>query len=120
MGIYIYENKESGYFAISNSFLLLEQYLVGKENISFNKDFSDNFIISSWISYSIKETMINEIIQIPSNGYVIINNNKKLKIFYKDYKENSIPLESEEGLKLIDRWMNKWGYIIRSIKKKNS
>ena len=118
MGIYIYENKESGYFAISNSFLLLEQYLVGKENISFNKDFSDNFIISSWISYSIKETMINEIIQIPSNGYVIINNNKKLKIFYKDYKENSIPLESEEGLKLIDRWMNKWGYIIRSIKKK--
>ena len=118
IGLYIYENKDSGYFAISNSFLLLEQYLVGKENISFNKDFADNFIISTWISFSIKETMINEIIQIPSNAYIVINDKKQLDIYYKDYKENTIPLESEEGLKIIDRWMDKWGYIIRSIKKK--
>ena len=118
IGIYIYENKNSGYFAISNSFLLLEQYLIGKENISFNKDFADNFVISTLVSYSINETMINEIIQIPSNAYVVINDKKELELYYKDYKENSIPLESNEGLKLIDKWMNKWGYIIRSINKK--
>lgn len=62
--------------------------------------------------------MINEIIQIPSNAYVVINDKKKSELYYKDYKENTIPLESNEGLKLIDRWMNKWGYIIRSINKK--
>lgn len=29
-GLYIYENKDMKYFAISNSFLLLEEYLLGK------------------------------------------------------------------------------------------
>ena len=60
-GIYLYENKDTGYFALSNSFLLLETYLIGKQNISFNKDFSDNFIISELCTPSIHETLINEI-----------------------------------------------------------
>lgn len=38
-GLYIYKNKLSGYFAISNSFLLLEEYLIGKENIHLIKIF---------------------------------------------------------------------------------
>ena len=29
-GLYLYENKNKDYFALSNSFLLLEEYLVGK------------------------------------------------------------------------------------------
>ena len=44
-GIYIFESKDHNYFAISNSFLFLEEYLLGKQNMSFNKDFADNFII---------------------------------------------------------------------------
>ena len=33
-GIYLYENKNKDYFALSNSFLLLEEYLVGKQNFT--------------------------------------------------------------------------------------
>jgi hypothetical protein len=44
-GLYIYENKTTGYFAISNSFLLLDEYLIGKQNFTLNKDFANNFII---------------------------------------------------------------------------
>ena len=118
-GLYIYENKNTGYFALSNSFLLLEEYLIGKENFTFNKDFADNLIISDLCTPSIYETMVNEILLIPSNAFVVLNIKKKTsKIYYIDYKENSVPFESEEGLKIVDEWVDKWGYIIRSLKKK--
>jgi len=76
-GLYIYENKNAGYFALSNSFLLLEEYLIGKQNFTFNKEFSDNLIISDLCSPSIYETMINEIILIPPNSFIVLNIKKK-------------------------------------------
>ena len=118
-GLYYYENANVGYFAISNSFLLLEEYLIDKQNISLNKEFCDNFIISKLCSPSIYETMIKEITKLPSNIIIIININKRnCKFYYIDYKENSIPLESEEGMNIIDKWVDKWGYIFRSLQKK--
>lgn len=117
-GLYIYENKETKYFALSNSFLMLEEYLIGKENISLNKDFADNFIISKLCSPSIHETLINEIIKLPAN--IIINLDIKKKEFnyiYIDYKENTIPISSAQGLNIIDEWVDKWGYILRSLSK---
>ena len=118
-GLYIYENKESNYFALSNSFLLLEEYLIDKQILSFNKDYANNFLTTNLISFSLEETLIKEIQQIPNNAFIVINQEKKaFKIFYIDYKENTVPLESEEGLKLIDKWVDKWGYIIRSLRSK--
>jgi hypothetical protein len=120
-GLYFYENKTSGYFALSNSYLLLEEYLIGKENFTLNKDFCNNLVISDLCTPSIHETMINEIIQIPTNAFLVLNIKKKgFKIYYIDYKEDSIPLESEEGLKIIDKWVDKWSYIIRSLKKQTN
>jgi hypothetical protein len=117
-GLYIYEKKEENYFVISNSFLLLEEYLLGKQIITLNKDFADNLIVTSLCSFSIEETLINEIKQIPSNTFLVIDTLKnKLKINYIDYQENSISLESKEGLKIIDDWIDKWCYIFRSLKK---
>ena len=118
-GIFLYENKNKEYFALSNSFLLLQEFLVGRQNISFNKDFADNFLISDLCTTSIHETLIKEISRLPSNIIININiENKILKFLYVDYQENTIPLESEEGMKIIDSWVDKWGYIIRSLKNK--
>ena len=115
-GLYLFENKDTNYFALSNSFLLLEEHLIGKENLSLNKDFADNLIISELCSFSLHETLIKEIIQIPTNSYIIINiQQKSLKINSINYEENSIPLESKEGMKIIDEWIGKWGYIFRSL-----
>lgn len=120
-GLYIYENKKTGFFVLSNSFLLLEEHLVGKQNFTLNKDFSDSLIISDLCSPSIYETMIKEIILIPSNSFLVLNIKKKtIKIHYIDYKENSVPFESQEGLKIIDEWVDKWSYIFRSLKKQTN
>jgi len=120
-GIYIYENKKENYFALSNSFLLLEKYILEKQKISLNSDFADNFVVSNLCTPSVHETMIKEITKISSNAFVIINSQtKKYKFSYFDYKENTIPLESKEGLITIDKWVDKWGYIIRSLLKKSN
>ena len=121
LGLYIYQNKNTEFFALSNSFLLLEKYLVGKQNFTLNKDFSDNLIISNLCTPSIYEIMINEIMLIPSNAIIVLNIKKKtFKIYYIDYNENSVPFESEEGLRIIDKWVDKWGYIFRSLKKQTN
>ena len=118
IGLYLYENKYTGYFAISNSFLLLEEYLVGKQNFTLNKDFADDLIIEQLCTPSINETLVKEITKLPSNIFISINiKNKTFKYNYIDYQENTIPLYSEKGLKIIDQWADKWGYIIRSLKK---
>ena len=121
IGLYLYQNKDTGYFAISNSFLLLEEYLVGKENFTLNKDFADNFIVAGLCTPSINETLVKEIAKLPANIYISINIEKKsFNFYYIDYKENTIPLYSEEGLKIIDKWVDKWGYIIRSLSKQTN
>lgn len=72
-GLYIYENKNTGYFALSNSFLLLEEYLIGKENYTLNKDFADSLIINDLSQFSIYETMVNEIVLIPPNTFIVLS-----------------------------------------------
>ena len=116
-GIFIYQNKKKHYFALSNSFLLLQEYLSGKKKMTFNKEFADTLLVQRLVSPSIYETLIKEITILPSNSIAIINVlTKKLQIDYIDYKENSIPLESKKGIEIIDNWIDKWGYIIRSLK----
>lgn len=118
-GLYIYENIKKNYFALSNSFLLLEEYLVDKQNISLNNDYANNLVISGLCSPSLYETMIKEINKISSNSFLIINiKDKSFKINYIDYETQTIPLESKDWLKIIDQWVDKWGYIIRSLIKK--
>ena len=120
-GLYFYENKQKNYFALSNSFLLLVEYLIGKQFMSLNKDFADDLVIKRLCSPSIYETMIKEIIKITPNNVLIIDIiNKAFKLKNIDYGENTIPFESEEGLKIIDKCVDKWSYIIRSLIKKTN
>lgn len=118
-GIYIYEDKKLNFFAISNSFLLLEEYLIGKINLTLNKDYADTLIISTYCAPSIQETLVNEINKLPSNVFLTIDIKlKSYKKNYIDYKENTIPLDSLKGLKIIDNWVDKWSYIFRSLIRK--
>lgn len=117
-GLYFYENKNTKYFALSNSYLLLLEHLIGKQKLTFNKDYADNLIISVLYTPSINETLIKEISKLPSSIIININiQKKKFKIFHINYHEKEIPFESQEALEIIDKWVDKWGFIIRSLKK---
>lgn len=118
-GIYTYVNKD--YFAVSNSFLYLVDFLKDKHLISFNRDYADAFLFSDLCSFAYGETLINEIEVIPRNFKIIINK-KDVSMSYDeiDYKERSIPLDSNEGIKILDEWYFKWVNILRNLKNKTN
>ena len=80
-GLYLLEDKNERYFALSNSFLLLVEYLAGKQNLTLNKDFSDNFLVTELTTFSVFETMIKEIIQLSPNSLININVKDRIILF---------------------------------------
>ena len=118
-GIYLY--KDNDYFALSNSFLLLVEHVKTAHKISFNHDYANFFLITELCSVAYSETMINEIEVLDRSAIVKIDiTQKKLNIDYIDYEENTVELNSKEGLMLLDDWYNKWISIIRSLVSQNS
>lgn len=114
-GIYIYQ--KDGYFALSNSFFKLFNYIKDNHKMTLNKDFCNNYL-TTWItSLSYEHTALNEISVVPSHAIVKISNEGKVEYEYIDYKYNSISLDSPEGIKLLDEWYIKWVGIIRGILK---
>lgn len=118
-GLYIYQFD--GYFAISNSFLKLVEYLRNNHKITFNDDFSKALMSTGLCSVIYKETMINEISDVPRNFVVHIDKNTHLVEYEKiDFESDSIDINSKEALDIIDNWFYKWVGILRSLKKKTN
>ena len=113
-GLYLYEYNNI--FVISNSFLKLVEYLKDKYPISLNEDCAKSFIAADLCAISYKSTMINEIQIIPRNYILKINiNSKKLDFEKIDYKEDTIEVNSKEGIETLDNWVDKWVKIIRKL-----
>lgn len=118
-GLYLYQ--EDGYFALSNSFLKLVEFLKDNHEISFNKEYADAFLYSYLCSFAYKETLINEIQLLPRHSKVIIDKlNSTLTVEKIDYGLHSINVDSKKGLDALDKWYYKWVDIIRSIKSKTN
>ncbi|MBQ6219897.1 MAG: hypothetical protein IJJ47_09210 [Methanosphaera sp.] len=118
-GIYLF--RKGDYFAISNSFIKLVEYVKYNYQISLNEDYANMFLSASLVSISSHETLINEIESIPRNAFIEIDLiSKKMDVKYIDYNENTIELDSKEAITLIDEWFYKWISIIRNLKQKTN
>lgn len=116
-GLYVYENDD--YFAISNSFLKLLEFIKEKFIISLNKEYADTLLTADLCSPLFGETLINEIQSLNKNIMIMINIKEKLIKYIKiNYNENSVPINSKEGMEILDDWFYKWVNVIRSIKLK--
>lgn len=115
-GLYLYQKDD--YFALSNSFIKLADYLKKTGNIiSFNQDYANSFLFADLVSIAYEETLVNEIINLPRNYEVHINkSNKKISFNEIDFKEHSIELNSKEGIEILDKWFYKWVNIFRYVK----
>ncbi|WP_296848058.1 hypothetical protein [uncultured Methanobrevibacter sp.] len=118
-GLYIY--KERDYFAISNSFFRLVEYINNNHFLSLNKDYANSLLSLDECYFSYGQTLANEINVIPRNCVVNINKSNKYISFDKiDYKMHHIPLNSKEALSILDNWFYRWINIIRSLKNKTN
>lgn len=117
-GLYLFE--EEGYFALSNSFVKLEEFLKEKFELSFNYSFAEALLSTEKSSFVFKETLINEISLIPRNNKIeICISNRKLE-FVEDFPKQSFDLYSREGMSYLDDWFNKWIIILRNIIKESN
>lgn len=118
-GLYLFQLGD--YFAISNSFLKLVEYLKNKYQLTLNEDYANYFLSSELTSTIYKETLVSEIEMIPRNAIVKINCiNKSISFEKVDYAEYSIELNSKSALKLLDEWFDKWVNFIRFLKEKTN
>ena len=114
-GIYIFEKDD--YFAISNSFIKLVEYIKCNHKITLNEDYAKYFISIALCSLSYSETLVNEIKVLPKNYSLNINlNTKSISLNFIDYKEQSISVNSDEGIKILDNWFYRWTTIFRDLK----
>lgn len=120
-GIYFYKNSRGGYYTLSNSFFRLSEYLRTKERLTLNRDYANHILNVDLASLAYSETMINEITMLPKNAIVRINiDTKEVQFDYIDYGENSLSLNSEEGMKVLDGWFCRWTKIFRNVCEKTS
>ncbi|OBW94811.1 hypothetical protein [Gallibacterium anatis] len=118
-GIYVF-NKDN-FWAFSNSFTLLTDNLYKRYNLTLNNDYARHFLLGEHTSLAYSETLINEINILPRNIEVIIDLNSFTYTTQEiNYPEESIALESEEGIKIIDYWFTKWTHFIRDLELKKS
>lgn len=64
---------------------------------------------------SYHETPIREITLIDKDLNIIISNNT-INYHQRDHKENSIKLDSEKGIKVLDKWFYRWTTLFRNLK----
>lgn len=118
-GIYIF--RQDDYFATSNSFMYLVDYLKKNYKLTFNKDYANAFLSSNLETFSCQETIINEIVVLERNAIIKINKAKRsMEIIHKNYQENSLEPDSKEFFASLDMWYFKWTKFIRNLKKKTN
>lgn len=114
-GLYVFE--QAGYFAISNSLWLLADHVKRRYRLSVNRDYAHAMFAFDLCSHSLEETIFNEIRLVPRNMTLRISLAAP-HIEYRlcDYQEDTIPLDSEEGMAVIDAWFSRWTGVIRQLK----
>ena len=117
-GLYMF--KEDDYFAISNSFLRLVEYLKENHHLSLNYDNAHTLLSIGLCSLSYSETLVNEIKMLPRD-YVLKINTKTRELSHEvlDFMENTVSIDSKEGIAILDKWYHKWTNCFKILEKNN-
>ena len=107
-GLYLYQ--DGSYFALSNSFLRLMEYVVSIGHpITLNREFAEYLLFANLCSSAFSETAAKEISVLDRSAVVHIDiPSTHLSIALKDYQDNTVDPASAEGLAILDAWRDKW------------
>ncbi len=115
-GIFVY--KEEDYFAVSNSFILLYEYLLFEKHkkLDVNFEYIAHFLEDGFASLAFTATLCEQINLIPSKTKFKINiDSNTLNFEFFDVSHyGTIDIDSNEGQSIIESWINKWTSIIKS------
>ena len=113
-GIYLFRHGD--YFALSNSFFRLVDYIKFRYPLTVNRDYCHYLMVDFVAVQSYSATAVNEIQIIDRSIVIHIDTKKKsLELEMIDNKEHSVPLDSAEGVAIMDRWVEFWGNVLRGV-----
>ncbi|MBD3879894.1 MAG: hypothetical protein SR1Q5_09515 [Quinella sp. 1Q5] len=113
-GLYLF--RHDTYFALSNSFFRLLDHVKFKYSLTVNRDYCHHLLLNDLCSHAYSETAVNEVRLIERNAIIRINiKDKNLKTELIDYRENTIPLDSQEAMTIFDHWIEFWSGVLRSV-----
>lgn len=112
-GLFLF--RKNNYWAISNSFNDLVDYVKKKYKLQFNKSFADTFLVQNVCISPYKETMVKEIEWLDRRTVVTIDVQKKeLRTELISLEEKTVTLDTREGLELLDEWYYKYKDIYQA------
>ena len=115
-GLYLF--REGDWWALSNSFLYLVERLKGAHRLTFNKAYADYFVANDLCSHTYAETMVDEIELLDRSAVLSADvSTGHLDIALRPYGENTVELDSAEGMELLDAWYGRWTGVIRNLGK---
>lgn len=113
-GLYLFRHGE--YFALSNSFFQLVDHVKYRYPLSVNRDYCHHLLLNEIAGFSYSETAVNEIQLLDRSAIVHIDlDAKSLELELTDYREQSVSLDTEEGLAALDRWLDFWSNFLFNL-----
>lgn len=113
-GLFLYQ--VGNYFAISNSFARLVEHLANKRPLTFNQQYAEEFFAGEIVPYSLKETPITEIEMLWRNAVITIDQSTRaIAVNEIDFGEDSLDLDTEQGIEALDAWHDRWTEHIRHL-----
>ncbi len=113
----LYLFQKDAYFAVSNSFYLLAQYIRDRFDLHLNREYAEHLMTTKVVGLSCEETLIREITVIPAGVDVWMGFDQRIVFDRKMEWIHSVALDSEGGMQLLDMWHDKWVHIIRMLAK---
>ena len=114
-GIYLYE--DDSYFALSNSFMLLFEYLHfrKKKKLDLHYGYACHLLTIPMCSLAYTSTLCRQIRILPRSVEATIQLEKKALSTAALPVSPKVDIYSEEALAIIDRWISKWASLIQNL-----
>ena len=111
-GLFLF--RSGSYWALSNSFNQLLDYLNASHRLSFNREYADAYLSQQLCIAAYGETIIKDIVWLDRRAKALINpSTGELSLSYIPLPERRIPVDTAEGLGILDAWHSKWARIVR-------
>ncbi|MBQ3443953.1 MAG: hypothetical protein IJG33_12005, partial [Selenomonadaceae bacterium] len=113
-GIYLFRHGD--YFALSNSFFRLLDHAKFLYPLTVNRDYCLYQVTDNLCSISCSQTAVSEIQLVDRSAILEVDIiTKNLEIELINHKEHSISPDSEEGIAILDNWIDFWGSVLRGL-----
>lgn len=87
--------------------------------LTVNHDYCHYLALFRYSSYAYLETAVNEVQLIDRSAIIQIDvATKSLELELKDYRENTVSLDTPEGIATLDRWIEFWCNVLRNVVKR--